>query len=366
MKSLWKICLFAYYFLNLHHKEAKMQYEVTIGIPVYRAVDYIKKTMESALCQTFSSIEFLVLNDCGEDGSMAIVEQFQTSHPRGKDIRIIHHSHNCGVGISRNRILDEAKGRYLYFLDSDDLIEPNTIELMVKAALQSDAQVVYGSWEKVDNVDHSPTQQHPYPSLEFVESDMLATYAFKNYSSFWISVCNCLMDTSFLKATHLRFLDTVFWEDLAFTYELVTKVTRAVLLPEITYHYLCRPGSLSHYQDRDELQKDEILRNVSTIDHLKRMCRSLRGRSFLPYLCYNLEVSSFYIVCYVLKHSKRIYPSVSNKELLLFMKFPLPLREVAYFRGKWIENLLLYVMSKMPAGLFVGLVKAIGKVKRVI
>lgn len=343
-----------------------MEHIVTIGIPVYRAVDYVGKTMESALSQTFPSIEFLILDDCGQDGSMAEVEKIKETHPRGKDIRILYNSQNYGVGRSRNRILDEAQGRYIFFLDSDDIIESDTIEKMLNAASQFDAQVVYGSWEKVDNVGHSPTRQHPYPYLQFLEPDLLAMYAFKNFSSFWISVCNCLMDLSFLRSARLRFLDTVFWEDLAFTYEMVTKVERAVLLPDITYHYLCRPGSLSHYQDRDELQKSEILRNVSTIDYLKGMCRSMVGKRYLPYLCYNLEVSSFYIVCYVLKHHQRIKPSIMDEELLQIMKFPLSLREVVCFRGKCVENIILCFLSKLPVDKFIKLVKIMGRIKKII
>ena len=87
-----------------------MQYEVTIGIPVYRAVDYIRQTMESALSQSFPSIEYLIVDDCGEDGSIEIVEELQQKHPRGKDIRIVRHGNNHGVGVARNRILTEACG----------------------------------------------------------------------------------------------------------------------------------------------------------------------------------------------------------------------------------------------------------------
>ena len=86
-----------------------MRYDVTIGIPVYRAVDYIGKTLESALNQTFPNIEYLILDDCGEDGSMLVVERITKSHPRKKDVRILYNERNCGVGMSRNRILDEAR-----------------------------------------------------------------------------------------------------------------------------------------------------------------------------------------------------------------------------------------------------------------
>ena len=111
----------------------RMNYEVTIGIPVYKAVDYIEKTMESALNQTFENIEYLVIDDCGDDGTIKVVERFQKEHPRGKDIHILYNKQNLGVGKTRNMILEQAQGKYLYFLDSDDLIDPNTITLLLDA-----------------------------------------------------------------------------------------------------------------------------------------------------------------------------------------------------------------------------------------
>ena len=83
---------------------------------------------------------------------------------------------------------------------------------------------------------------------------------------------------------------------------MVPKVNRAVLISDITYHYLCRPGSLSQYQDRELLDKEEILRNALTLDYLKEKGVALYGKSYFPYLFYNLETNSFYIVCYILKN----------------------------------------------------------------
>ena len=94
-----------------------MVYEVTIGIPVYNVKGYIESTMESALNQTYPDIEYLVIDDCSGDGSIDVVELLHEKHPRGKDIRILYNDENLGVGITRNRILDEARGKYLYILD---------------------------------------------------------------------------------------------------------------------------------------------------------------------------------------------------------------------------------------------------------
>lgn len=343
-----------------------MNYEVTIGIPVYKAVDYIEKTMESALNQTFDSIEYLVVDDYGNDGTINVVERFQKEHQRGQDIRILYNNQNLGVGKTRNIILEQAQGEYLFFLDSDDLLEPDAIEKMVGLALQYEAEVVYGSWIRVDNVHHSPSQHNYYPDLKLLKPGELAMYAFKNYSFFRISVCNALFNLNFIRSNHLRFLDTIYWEDLAFTYDLVPKVNRAVLLSDITYHYLCRPGSLSQYQDRELLDMDEILRNVATIDYLKTECRQYTDKDFLPYLCYNLEMNSFYIVCYVLKYRHKIKQGVGFVKLRDFMHFPVGFLKILFFKKKKVAGLILWVIAHLPSYMFVYSIRWIGRMKKIL
>ena len=93
-----------------------MEYDVTIGIPVYQAERYLSRALESALVQSYPSIEFLLVDDGSTDGSLAILEGFLKNHPRGGAIRLISHDHNLGVSAARNRIIEEASGTYLYFL----------------------------------------------------------------------------------------------------------------------------------------------------------------------------------------------------------------------------------------------------------
>ena len=343
-----------------------MNYEVTIGIPAFKAVDYIEETMESALSQTFASIEYLIVDDCGNDGTIKVVERLQKEHPRGKDIRILYNKQNLGVGKTRNIILDEAQGEYLFFLDSDDILESDAIEKMMRAARQYQAEIVYGSWIRLDKIHHQPMQQSHYPNLQLLKPDELAMYALKNYSSFRISVCNALFDLNMLRLNHIRFIDTIFWEDLAFTYDLVPKVSRAVLLSDITYHYLCRPGSLSQYQDRELIQKKEIQTNVLTIDYLKDKSLSYCDKNYLPYLCYNLEMNSFYIVCYVLKYSRKIEQTFSCVELRDYMRFPVGLSKILFFKKKRISCLMLWIIAHLPSSIFVIVIKGIGKVKHII
>lgn len=343
-----------------------MNYEVTIGIPAYKAVNYIGKTMESALNQTFSSIEYLIVDDYGNDGTINVVERFQKEHQRGKDIRILYNTQNLGIGKTRNIILEQAKGEYLFFLDSDDVLEPDAIEKMIGVARQYEADVVYGSWIRVDNVHHSPSQHNYYPDLKLLKPGELAMYAFKNYSSFRISVCNALFSLNLIRSNHLRFLDTIYWEDLAFTYDLVPKVSRAVLLSEITYQYLCRPASLSQYQDREQLDREEILRNVSTVDYMKGKCLQYKDKDYFPYLCYNLGMNSFYIGSYVLNHIDRIKPVISKRDIYDFMRFPAKFKEVIRFKAKRLPNFALWLISRFPPRILAFSVLGLGKIKKLL
>lgn len=343
-----------------------MNYEVTIGIPVYKAVNYIEKTMESALNQTFESIEYLVVDDCGNDGTIEIVERFQKEHSRGKDIHILYNNSNLGVGMTRNRILDEAQGQYLYFLDSDDLIEPDTIYCLVEEATANQTDVVYGSLDRIDLINGCPTQSYILPDTFFMSDDEMALYAFRNYSSFQISICNCLMRLEFLHCSQLRFIDSAFWEDLAFTYEMVTRVRKAVLLSKITYHYLCRSGSLSHYQDREQLDKLEIMKNVLTLDYLKKKSKEYHRKSYFPYFFYNLEMNSFYTVCYILKYYQRIAPTISNSEMHRILWYPVNVWQILRFRHRRLQNLFFWGLSHLPSSLSLFFVRSLGKMKKVI
>ena len=195
-----------------------MDYEVTIGIPVYKAVDFIKKTMESALNQTFESIEYLVVDDCGDFG-----------------------------------------------------------------------------------------------------------------------------------------------EDLVFTYEMITKVRRAVLLSKITDHYLCRSDSLSHYQDREELNKSEILRNASMIDYLKVKSKDLINKFYFPNLYYILEMNSIYTVCYILKYNQRIIPTITNSEIGNILRYPIIVRQIFRFHHRCFQNLCIWGLCLMPSCFSLLFVSLLGK-----
>jgi glycosyltransferase involved in cell wall biosynthesis len=341
-----------------------MEYDVTIGIPVYKSADFILNTMESALAQSYPSIEFLIVDDAGQDGSMDIVKNLHETHQRGKGIHIITHQENKGVSASRNEIIEHAQGDYLYFLDSDDVITPNTISLLIQNIRQYDAEIAFGSYEKIETTGERIVYQ--YPSLQLLEKDALASYAYRKYAGIQASACNYLVKTSLLRENHLRFIDTDYWEDLVFTFDLVTYISKAIMLPDITYTYICRDGSLSNYQQRKSITKEEIMQNVKAINHLKQTSSILYNKVYFPHRCFNIVMTDFYIACNILKRRKDILPSISNKEIKAMMSHPATRSQICHFKQSRLSNLTLYLIGKLPALLCVCIIWILGKMKKLI
>ena len=123
--------------------------KVTLAMPVYNVEKYIERALLSALNQTFESIEYLVIDDKGQDESMNIVRRIVTKHPRGKYVRIIDHGENRGTGATKNTAIKEAKGKYLYFMDSDDEIIPNCIALLYDKIHNTDLDWVMGAYSEI-------------------------------------------------------------------------------------------------------------------------------------------------------------------------------------------------------------------------
>ena len=219
-----------------------MAYKVTIGIPVYNVGKHIRQTLDSVLGQTFPDIEILICDDCGTDDSIDIVKEYQQTHPRGRDIRILHQPHNMGIGAGRNRMIAEAKGQYFYSIDADDTIALNTIELLYNTAQQYHAEIVYGSFERVFEHDGQLVRkvQYQYPKRVFASSDEYSMYAYYR----WIQGMNWnyLIDLDVIRRNHLQVTPVAhgYGEDFTYTIDLPTYVSGAVLLPDITYQYYIR------------------------------------------------------------------------------------------------------------------------------
>jgi glycosyltransferase involved in cell wall biosynthesis len=112
-------------------------------MPAYNAVAYIEKAIDSAIAQTFASWELIIVDDCSADTTAQCVRSY--SDPR---IRYLKNDQNSGVARSRNRAIDEARGEYIAFLDSDDVWLPFKLEAQVQL-LDSGCDITYGTYLRI-------------------------------------------------------------------------------------------------------------------------------------------------------------------------------------------------------------------------
>ena len=335
-------------------------YEVTIGIPVYNVEKYIRIAMDSALAQTFGSIEFLICDDCGTDSSMDIIREYQQTHLRGKDIRVVRQPQNMGIGEARNRIVKEAQGRYLFFLDGDDTITSNAIQLLYDASQSYNSQVVYGSHRRIEFLDGKEKK------MQFSKKDEFASWVYRCYDGIQATTWNILIDLAFLRSCDLQFEPISYWEDFTFMMLFPVYVTRAVLLPNITYSYYCRNHSLSNFQSRSQIKKSEIEMTCHAINNVKMQLYRLRGKSYYPRLFNKIVMTNFYVACAILKNAAIIYPSFSHREIHRLLQFPFSFIQCIKSAGGIFSNLFFVILSKFPSVVSVFVIKLLGKYRGLI
>lgn len=339
-----------------------MEYEVTIGMPVYQVEKYIRDSLESALSQTFPSIEFLICDDCGTDSSIAIVQEYQEKHSRGKDIHIVRQPQNMGIGCARNRIVVEAKGHYLYFMDSDDILSLNTIECLYKQAKIYDADMVFGSMEKVllyDQGRHIKNVDYTYKV--FLHEDEFASWVYEKYDRIQASACNFLIKVDVYKRNAIQYLPINYWEDFMAMMDLPSYVTRVVMLPNVTYYYMCREGSLSNYQQRNLIQKAEILQTMRAVAMIKDSSERIQNKPYFPNWMLKVMMTCFYVCCTILRNKDKISPCFDNCELRDFMIYPVSWSAVCSLR-----HFPLYLLGKLPSTISVRMMYIMGKAKHLV
>lgn len=333
-----------------------MNYEVTIGIPVYNVEKYIRQTLDTALAQTFPSIEFLICDDCGTDSSIDIVKEYQREHPRGKDIRIVRQPRNMGIGAARNRMMSAATGRYFYSLDADDMITPNAIELLYQAAVEQQAELVYGSYERLFvNGNQRRTVQFPYPRKVFVEPDEYALYAYNN--DVQVMNWNYLISMDVIRRNDLHVTEVGhgYGEDFTYTVDLPTYVTRVVLLPDITYQYYIEEKVFTGKRKK-VMSREQMDRSVNAIDKKKRR-DELRGKSYYARRMATLLMYDFSFVCQILKRRYEAVPPYSDEEVKQVVWQPMSLMDILGSRQSRSHNFVFWLVGRLPAPLAVRALK---------
>lgn len=124
---------------------------VSIIVPVYNVEKYIEETMECVAAQTYGNWELLLVEDGGTDGTRDRIEGFMEKHPEYR-IRLLRQPSNMGAARARNRGLKEAQGRYIAYLDADDLWAPEKLERELAFMREKGAAFAFTAYEFADEL----------------------------------------------------------------------------------------------------------------------------------------------------------------------------------------------------------------------
>ena len=120
---------------------------VSIITPLYNSEKFISETIESVLAQTYTNWEMLIVNDCSKDNGAKIVEEYVK---KDKRIKLFNNEKNLGGAGTRNRAIKEARGKYIAFLDSDDLWKKEKLKKQIKFMENNGYSLTYSKFEQID------------------------------------------------------------------------------------------------------------------------------------------------------------------------------------------------------------------------
>lgn len=163
------------------------QYKVSIIIPVYNVQQYIAKCLLSVLNQSFESIEYILVDDCGSDQSIEIANSIIDGHPKRNQVKILHHSQNMGISCARNTGINNSVGEYILNLDSDDYLEPGIILKMYDFAIANDVDILVTDYfdEKLDGIKKYNKQEFKIKEKNNSEEFIKLLLSYKIAPAIW-------------------------------------------------------------------------------------------------------------------------------------------------------------------------------------
>lgn len=226
---------------------------VSVIIPVYNAEKYLRETLDCVCNQTLRNIEIICVDDGSTDGSLSILEEYAA-----RDVRFrILQQKNQYAGVARNNGMAVAKGKYLSFLDADDLFEPDMLQIMSARAEETAADIVCCNADVFEDVVE---ERHFLPYYRYCEtlaaqvahcfapSEELGSQLFQHFTTCpW----DKLYRSSYIREIHNEWQPVPYCNDVSFVAYSVYKSRRVSYVRQALVKYRMRKSSISHHSNRD-------------------------------------------------------------------------------------------------------------------
>lgn len=235
--------------------------DVSIIVPIYNVEKYLDKCLSGILSQTFQNFEVILINDGSQDNCKSICDEYAKKDER---IKVIHQE-NQGSGSARNKGLELASGKYIYFCDADDYMEPSLLEENFQIAEKYGVNmVVFGYYDKVCNENGMTMIPRTNQSIYLHDQ-----HAFREHFELLFSngvmytLWNKLYKRDFLEKYHYRFGNERVGQDTVFNYQIYKNIDKVYINEKIYYHYLIgrTNSAVNKYRaDRFGLRYEETLK----------------------------------------------------------------------------------------------------------
>ena len=203
--------------------------QLSIIIPVYKTEKYLSKCLQSCVKQLRKEVEIIIVNDGSPDNSQQIIDEFCCQYPNVKSVI----QDNQGLSVARNRGLEIAKGEYVWFVDSDDWVEPNSVDCILKRMEETPDVISIGKVGFVDgNID---TLCPKYTGKQF----LLASDNWMHGAVFYI------YRKEFLNQNSFRFKPGIYHEDSELIPRLLYMASSIVRIEKPLYNVTVNPMSIT-------------------------------------------------------------------------------------------------------------------------
>ena len=279
-----------------------MHYKVTIAIPVFNTEPFIERCLTSALNQSFPNIEYLLLDDCSTDNTLEIIEKILEKSPRRDDVTLIKNEVNIGIGAIRDYVFKVFKGDYLFFLDGDDELFSNSIEMLYNHTSDSEVDIVIGSIKFTDKANEGRDGNWFMSNLV---SNNPSKLFFKD--RFYPMTWNKLYKRSLIVSNGISCISTN-QEDEIISMQLFMYAKKVISVSEVSYKYYFRSNSLSN-----KMKSENFFSYGLSIEYLQELkSRFFDHPYYVSYLQYVYNIQ--YLMFWRLKRSNLV--SENEKEQL--------------------------------------------------
>ena len=218
--------------------------KVSVIIPVYNTELYVRQTIQSILGQTLYDIEIITVNDGSTDNSLSILSELAKQDNR---IKIFTHS-NQGLSISRNVGIEKASGEFIYFMDSDDLLDHDTLEICYQKCTSEQLDFVFFDAESFCE-ENITLRNYPYQrNLQIEDKVWTGIELLKiqdGTGNFRTSACLSFTRLSFLQKNNIRFYPHIIHEDELYTARLYLNATRVKYIQQTFFKRRVRTNSIT-------------------------------------------------------------------------------------------------------------------------